>query len=280
MTDDAGRLAPDTSVGRVGLTVADLDTVTEFYESVVGLVVHEREGDHAILGDGDTPLLDLREAANEPERPRKAAGLFHTAVRVPDRSALGDALGRIESSWRLSGAADHLVSEALYTRDPEGNGVEIYRDRPRSAWTEAADGGVEMATEPLDTDAIRAAAGGDEAVPADTDIGHVHLEVTDLDAARAFYADTLGMAVRATYDGADFLAAGDYHHHVGVNVWNNRSEPASGRGLAWFELVLPDAASLTAARDRLDGAGYAVSERSDGALTVTDPDGITVRLRA
>jgi len=278
MTDDAGKLPSETRVGRVALTVADLADVTEFYDSVVGLAVHERDADRAVLGDGETALLELTQAAPASERPRAAAGLFHTAIRVPDRGALGDALRRIESSWRLSGAADHRVSEALYCRDPEGNGVEIYRDRPKSAWVETDAGEVNMPTEPLDTDAIRAEATDDDAVPPGTDIGHVHLEVTDLDAARAFYADALGMTVRATYDGADFLAAGDYHHHVGVNVWNNRSEPSSGRGLAWFELVLPDADSLAAARDRLADAGYAVSAAPED-LTVTDPDSITLRLR-
>lgn len=279
MTAPADRLPPETGVGRVALTVEDLDAVTDFYESVVGLAVHEHAGGRAVLGDGETPLLELTRAATASERPRAAAGLFHTAIRVPDREALGDGLRRIGSSWRLSGAADHLVSEALYCRDPGGNGVEVYRDRPRSAWGEADNGGVEMATEPLDTDAIREVAGGDDAAPAGTDVGHVHLEVTDLDAAREFYADALGMTVRATYDGALFLAAGDYHHHVGVNVWNNRSAPVSGRGLAWFELVVPDAASLAAARDRLDDAGYAVADTADGAA-VTDTDGVTVRLRA
>lgn len=279
MTDDAGILPPETRVGRVALTVADLDAVAEFYQSVAGLAVHERDGVHAILGDGATPLLELRETATASERPRAAAGLFHTAIRVPSRGALGDALRRIESSWRLSGAADHRVSEALYFQDPEGNGVEIYHDRPRSAWGETAAGEIEMATEPLATDALREAAAGEEEAPTGTDIGHVHLEVTDLAAARAFYADALGMTVRATYDGADFLAAGDYHHHVGINVWNGRSESASGRGLAWFELVLPDDESLATLRGRLDDAGYAVEGTSEKA-TVTDPDGITLRLRA
>jgi catechol 2,3-dioxygenase len=136
-----------------------------------------------------------------------------------------------------------------------------------------------MATDPLDAEGVRASAAGDDAVPRGTDVGHVHLEVTDLDTAREFYTEGLGMTVRTTFDGAVFLAAGDYHHHIGANVWNGRSAPASGRGLRWYELVVPDADALAATRGRLDAAGYPVDATDEGA-TVTDPDGITIRLRA
>jgi len=277
MDDDL--IPPETGVGRVALTVGDVRKVAEFYESVVGLAVHDTDGERAVLGDGETALLELREDRSAPERPRSAAGLFHTAFRVPSRAALGDALERLDDRGQRSGGSDHLVSEALYCHDPEGNGVEIYRDRPRSAWEETPDGGVRMATEPLDTAGLRQAATGEGAVPVGTDVGHVHLEVTDLDAARAFYADALGMTVRTTYDGALFLAAGEYHHHVGANVWNRRSEPASGRGLAWVELRLPTDAAVTAARERLERAGYAVEATADG-VRVADPDGIDLRLRS
>jgi catechol 2,3-dioxygenase len=277
MTGANGRLPPETSVGRVALTVNDGTDVAEFYEAVVGLTVHERGGDRTVLGDGETPLLVLVEDSTASARPRPAAGLFHTAFRVPSRAALGAALERVEDVQGLDGAADHRVSEALYLRDPEGNGVEIYRDRPATDWTETADGEVRMTTEPLDIDGVRAAAAGGRTAPVGTDVGHVHLEVTDLSAARAFYADALGMCVRTTADGALFLAAGDYHHHVGTNVWNGRTDPASGRGLAWFELVV-SASGLDAATERLTDAGYAVESTSEGA-TVTDPDGLGLRLR-
>jgi len=136
-----------------------------------------------------------------------------------------------------------------------------------------------MATEPLDTTGVRQAGTGSDAVPTGTDVGHVHLEVTALDEARAFYADALGMRVRTTYDGALFLAAGEYHHHVGANVWNGRSAPASGRGLEWFELRLPTDEAVAATRERLDRAGYAV-DVTDPGTRVTDPDGIELRLRS
>jgi len=276
---DGEPLPAETRAGRVALTVGDVREVTEFYDAVVGLAVHDRDSERAVLGDGETPLLELYEDGSAPGRPQSAAGLFHTAFRVPSRAALGDALERLDSRWQLSGASDHLVSEALYCQDPEGNGVEIYRDRPRSAWEETPDGAVRMATESLDTTGVRQAATGDDAVPSGTDVGHVHLEVTDLDEARAFYADALGMRVRTTDDGAVFLAADGYHHHVGANVWNGRSARADGRGLDWFELRLPTDEAVVAARGRLDRAGYAV-DVTDAGTRVTDPDGIDLRLRS
>ncbi|WP_418281986.1 VOC family protein [Halorubrum sp. DTA98] len=291
-------LPGSTRVGRVALRVADLDRVVSFYVDVVGLAVLERADDSVVLGVGDTPLLTLIDAPDAPDRGEHEAGLFHVAVRVPSRAALGRALDRFESRWRLTGASDHLVSEALYARDPEGNGVEVYRDRPRSAWPDAPDGRVAMDTLPLDREAVRAAASdadGTESDPADrsgeaadglpdgTDVGHVHLEATDLDAERSFYTDLVGLRIRQEFGSdATFLAAGDYHHHVGVNVWNRRRDPAGGGlGIAWYELVLPPNA-LADVRERLgrsDAAVEAVDGDSD-AFETHDPSGIRVRFRA
>jgi catechol 2,3-dioxygenase len=265
-------------VGRVALTVTDIAAVADFYESVVGLDVLTERDDRVVLGAGDRPLLVLESDPEAPERPREAAGLFHTAVRVPDRAALADALARIESEWTLAGASDHRVSEALYLWDPEDNGVELYCDRPREE-RPTADGRVQMDTLPLDRDALAEAASGADGVPVDTDLGHVHLEVTSLDDARSFYVDALGLGVRQEHNGALFVAAGDYHHHVGLNTWNGRSDPASGRGLAWVELTVSDDDALAATRERLVGAGVAVADTDDG-IAVSDPDGIGVRVVA
>jgi catechol 2,3-dioxygenase len=329
MTDDSpadvpadDRLPAETRIGRVALRVADLDETTAFYRDVVGLAVLDRDGDEALLGVGDmegdataapdaTPLLRLRRDPGRPERAPTDAGLFHTALRVPSRAALGDALRRVRDRWRLDGASDHLVSEALYLDDPEGNGVEICRDRPREEWPIAADGTVRMATEPLDLESVAAAAGdahsgpgdahadaGDayadvsddpdsvtaDRVPPGTDVGHVHLEVTSLSAFEAVYVDGLGFEVGMTGPEVRFVAAGGYHHHLGANTWRGRTTPAAGRGLAWFEVVVPDAAALDAVRARLDGVAsdgdveFAVAER-DEAIAVTDADGIEVRVR-
>ncbi|MFC7177171.1 VOC family protein [Halosegnis marinus] len=280
MDDD---LPAGTRVGRVTLAVADLDRLADFYERVVGLELRERSDDRALLGaeTGD-PFLELR-ASDRPERGDDETGLFHVAFRVPDRTALGAAVERIERRWLLDGASDHLVSEALYFRDPEGNGIEVYRDRPRGEWPRTDDGGVEMDSLPLDTDALRADGDGAATVPDGTDVGHVHLEVSDVPAARDFYVGALGFGVRDEWvrDGAPealFVAAGDYHHHVGLNTWYGCTEPATGLGLAVFELVLPDADALAAAEERLRAAGYD-PERDDGGVTVADPDGIRLWLR-
>jgi catechol 2,3-dioxygenase len=265
--------------GRIGLRVGSVDRVAPFYRDVVGLDVDRRDPG-AVLSAGDAPLVVLDEDPGVPPRPDDAAGLFHLALRVPTRAALGDVLARVDASdVTLAGASDHLVSEALYLRDPEGNGVEVYRDRPRAEWT-FSDGRVEMDTLRLDLDPIRAAATGADRLPTGTDLGHIHLEVTSLAGARAFYVDALGLNVRTeSYRGALFLAAGDYHHHVGLNTWNDRRSPAGGsRGVEWFEFVLPDRVTEAALRDSLVGDGYAV-EGSAYTVTVTDPDGIDVRFR-
>ncbi|QCC49033.1 VOC family protein [Halobellus limi] len=276
---DSPSLPPETRLGRTALSVHDLDAVTEFYRTVVGLAVLARDDGTATLGVDGTPLLVLRRDADAPPRGRDQAGLFHNAFRLPSRAALGAALERISDGWTLDGASDHDVSEALYLSDPEGNGVEIYRDRPRAEWPRTADGGVEMATRPLDLDDIAAESNGGSTAPEGTTLGHVHLEVTSVPTARDFYVETLGFEVRMDAGAALFVAAGGYHHHLGLNAWNGRSSPAGGRGLAWFEVLVPDDAAVRAVRERLAGADVAVAER-DGGIEFEAPDGVTVRLRA
>jgi len=299
MTDGTGRdavatdsteLPADTHVGRVGLRVGSIDRMAAYYEDAIGLA-GERDGDRLVLGPTpDEPRLVLESAPDAPPRPRAAAGLFHVAIRVPDRTALGDAVTRLRSAGApLSGASDHLVSEALYLRDPEGNGLELYRDRPREGWPTTPDGGVGMDTLPLDLADLEAAGTGEhvDALPAGTDVGHVHLEVTDLPRAVRCYRDGLGLVLRARYGAqAAFLAAGGYHHHVGLNTWNGRTGPAgTTRGLAWWELALPDGAARAAVVERLSAAGFGVTDGADveaieggGGVVVTDPDGIRCRL--
>lgn len=273
----AGALPESAHIGRVGLRVHSLAETIPFYRDVVGLSV-EREGARATLG-GSPPLIVLSEATGAPPRDPAEAGLFHVAVRVPTRASLADALARIRGSeFSLTGASDHLVSEALYLRDPEGNGVEIYRDRPREAWSTNAEGQVEMQTLPLDLDSLASDGTGGDQVPPGTDIGHIHLEVTSLERAEAFYVDDLGFRVRARYGAeASFLAAGDYHHHIGLNTWNNRDEPRSSDrcGLDWFEIVVP--AEFSQLQERLTSTGLPVTHEHEG-LTLQDPDGIGLRL--
>ena len=224
---------PKTDVGTVRLTVADLERSRDFYQRALGL--RATQGDRAglTLGTDDgTPLIELTGDPAAPPRPRRATGLFHLAVLLPSRRDLAIALRRLaDARVRLDGASDHLVSEALYLHDPDGNGIEIYRDRPRDEWPHL-NGSLEMATLPLDLDDLMTelppASAADATVPAGTRIGHVHLQVSDLDAAEAFYAGVLGFDVTVKgYAGALFVSAGGYHHHLGLNTWQSRGA-ASG----------------------------------------------------
>jgi len=280
------RLLPaGTRVGRVVLAVSDLDAHTDFFERVVGLTIHDRSNGRALLATGtggSESLLELH-ASDAPDRGDDETGLFHVAFRVPDRAALGAALERIEARWLLDGVSDHLVSEALYLRDPEGNGIEIYRDRKREAWPRDDDGTLEIASYRLDLDALRSASTGAATVPDGTDVGHVHLEVSSIAAARAVYVDALGFSVRDTWarNGtveALFVAAGDYHHHVGLNTWNDRTKPSTGRGLKWVELLVPDADTLDAVERRLANADTDHARQGE-TVRMRDADDIAFRLR-
>ena len=229
------------------LALADLEGATEFYERVIGLRRLDDSNGVVRLGtDGGAPILELEAAPDAPPRPPGTTGLFHFAILVPSRADLAAALRRVsDAGWRFTGASDHLVSEALYLRDPEHNGIEIYRDRPREEW--GYDGGeVRMATIPLDLDGVLADQGdADPAapMPAGTTMGHVHLNVSDLDSTEAFYAGDLGLDVTTrSYPGALFMSAGGYHHHIGANTWNGEGAPpppSGALGLRAFEIVSP-----------------------------------------
>ncbi|SIR72169.1 VOC family protein [Natronorubrum thiooxidans] len=272
-------LIPETArIGRTALVVTDLEAMIEFYQDVVGLAVQTRQETTATLGVDGTPLLVLEQDEDAPPRRREQAGLFHNAFTVPSHTALGSALERIRTHWQLDGASDHYVSEALYLTDPEDNGIEIYTDRPEAEWPRADDGTVQIGTVALDLDDIAAQSDGRTEAPPGTTVGHIHLEASSLEATRAFYVDTLGLTVQTEVRSAVFLAAGTYHHHLGVNTWNGRSQPAGGRGLAWFEFIVPDDSTLTTVRQRLEDATVAVDDAAAG-IELTDPDGITIRLR-
>jgi len=240
-------------IARVVLRVSDLHRSIDWYGRVAGLDLRERENGHAALGapDGGPVLLELREAERPGTAPRAAAGLFHTAFRYPTREALGALLRRaIEGGESLTGASDHAVSEALYLDDPDGIGVELYRDRPREKWPPPRPGDrVFMTTEPLDAEGVLAAAQGDlPDAAAGMDVGHVHLKVADVEQAVAFWTQEAGMELMARY-GADaaFLADGGYHHHIGANNWYSRGaalEPHDGPGLDKVVLVGTPARAL------------------------------------
>jgi catechol 2,3-dioxygenase len=276
---------PDTTLGVVRLDVADLDRAQDFYERVIGLRALDRSGDVVRLGpEGGAPAVELAARPGAPPRSAGTTGLFHMAILVPSRPELARSLRRAaEAGWPLTGASDHLVSEALYLPDPEGNGIEVYRDRPRQEWP-LDDGSPRMATLPLDLEGVigelpDAAPNG---MPADTRIGHVHLQVADLAAAEAFYHGLLGFDVTVrSYPGALFVSAGGYHHHIGLNTWAGEGAPPpepGSLGMRWFEVVLPSADELEQIAKRVDAAGMEARHEED-RLHLSDPSGNGVLLR-
>ncbi|GGH48624.1 VOC family protein [Frigidibacter albus] len=264
-------------IGHVALTVRDLDAVAAFYQRALGLDPLSQDGEIVRLGTGDRTLLELRrDPAARVSSPREA-GLFHTAFLLPARADLGRWLAHAaESGLRLQGASDHLVSEAVYLADPEGNGIEVYVDRPRAEWPMSA-GGLQMASDPMDHAGVLAAAGGSRwaGIPEGSVVGHVHLQVGALDAAEGFYGETLGMALTVRYRGANFFGAGGYHHHVGTNIWNSRGAGRRAPGTAGLaEVVLrADPAELAAIAVR---AGVV----PDGPVALQDPWGTAITVEA
>lgn len=282
-----GSIDPRATMGAVRLAVADLDRMRDFYRDAIGLTVLEPAAGTVRLGtDGRATLVELVGEPDAPPRPRGTSGLFHLAILVPSRADLARALQRVaDVGWRLSGASDHLVSEALYLSDPEGNGIELYRDRPRDQWP-VRDGVLQMDTLPLDLDGVLGELRREDAnaaMPAGTRIGHVHLNVGDLTAAEAFYSGALGFEVTVRgYPGALFVSAGGYHHHLGLNTWAGQGAPpppAGSRGLRQFEIRLSAPDHLAAEEDRLREAGFE-PVREDGRVRVTDPAGNGVVLVA
>jgi catechol 2,3-dioxygenase len=282
-----GVIHPDAHVGTVSLRVSDVARVAAFYEQVLGLrSLAEDDGRIRFRAPNGATLVELRgDTAAAPRDPR-SPGLFHLALLVPDRRELAMALARLAvNRWPLDGASDHLVSEALYLSDPEGNGIEIYRDRPREQWPEQ-DGSLAMATLPLDLESLQAELGDGHSVvaeaPAGTRMGHVHLQVSDLSLAEEFYVGVLGFEVTVRrYPGALFVSAGGYHHHLGLNTWHSAGSPPAppaSAGLRTFEVVLPNADELDRMLVRVRESGLDAEPEAGGQL-VRDPFGSGVLLR-
>jgi len=264
-------IAPATTVGAVHLTVAELARSLDYYRDAIGLEVLEEGDGEASLGAGGRELLQLVEEPGA--RPADGyTGLFHFALLVPERADLGAWLGHaVRDRVRLTGASDHFVSEALYLRDPDHHGIEIYVDRPREHW----EGQVErMGTWPLDLDDLLNAGGEREfaGLPAGTVMGHVHLRVADVADTVGFYRDLVGLDVTAQLgDQAVFLSAGGYHHHVGANTWESRGAPPAPDGTArlrQFTIVVPDEAERERVLERLDGT---LRDPSGNAFVLATP---------
>jgi catechol 2,3-dioxygenase len=278
------RLPDDTQLGRVVLQVASLDRSIAYYEQVLGLAVIERAGATATLGarGSHDVIVELRERHGAIPIPRRGRiGLYHFAVLLPDRASLARFVAHLGEIGAYAGMSDHLVSEAVYLTDPDGLGIEVYADRPRSTWQHEARQ-LTMATAPLDVpDLLREA--GDETwsgAPVGTRLGHVHLYVDDLDRAASFYHQALGFdKVVWNYPGALFLSAGGYHHHLGTNTWAKGSPVATdddARLVEW-QIVLPDADDVRSAAVSIKASGFETS-RDGNSVVVRDPWGTRVRL--
>jgi catechol 2,3-dioxygenase len=275
---------PDTlRLGPVHLSVSDLDRSIGYYERSLGLQLQRRGGDTAALGTGGEDLVVLVEQAGAQPGGRHA-GLYHFALLFPTREALARAVRRLaDTRTRIEGASDHGVSEAIYLRDPDDNGIELYADRPRDAWPAARTPGerFEMYTIALDMRSLLDSVAG-ETTRAQADpglqMGHVHLHVADIDRGLRFYRDVLGFEVMVNLGSAAFVSAGGYHHHLGFNVWLGKDvgpRPDGTAGLRYWVIVLRSAEDVAAVRGRAEAAGLPVEER-DGGFLVRDPWGTAV----
>jgi catechol 2,3-dioxygenase len=272
-------LSPNTRLGYVHLTVSDIKRSLAFYRHSLGMQLHWRKGNVAALGAGQVDLLVLTEQPGA-VKPGRHSGLYHFAILVPSRKDLARSIKNIiETETNVTGGADHLVSEALYLDDPDGNGIEIYRDRPRSTWKDE-NGQIKMAVDPLDYQGILSELetnNGDWSGPhPDTVLGHMHLHVAHLPESITFYEKVIGLDLMATMMGsAAFLSAGGYHHHLGINIWNGEGAPAppsNSTGLRYFTIKLADPGDLTALIERLNGAGALQQEHEEG-IFIQDPSG-------
>jgi catechol 2,3-dioxygenase len=270
-------------VGAIGLKVRDLDRLTAYYRDVLGLSVLDRRRDGATLGAGGVPFVHLEHAPDAKPDDTREAGLYHTAFLMPTRAELARWILHVaRNRVPLTGASDHGVSEAIYLDDPEGNGMEVYHDRPAETWRWNGND-VKMVTDPLDIeDIVREVEPGAafHSAPDGLRIGHVHLRVGDVARAETFYRDALGLDVTRRRHGATFMSSGRYHHHIAGNVWHSAGagpRDASRAGLSWVALEAGDAAAFDAAKTRLTQAGINLGD-IQGGIEAADPWGTRVRI--
>jgi catechol 2,3-dioxygenase len=270
-------------IGAIGLKVRDLGRVADYYRDVLGLTVLDRGKDAATLGAGRVALVHLEHRPDANPDDTRTAGLYHTAFLVPTRADLARWILHVaRNKTPLTGASDHAVSEAFYLDDPEGNGIEVYHDRPADSWEWTGEA-LKITTDPLDVEDILREVpptAGYDGAPDGLRIGHVHLRVGDVARAEAFYRDGLGLDVTRRRHGASFMSSGRYHHHIAGNVWHSAGAGARDEdraGLSWFSLEAADAAAFEAAKSRLAQAGAPLTATPTGIETA-DPWGTRLRI--
>ena len=274
---------PPLRIGRVRLRVRDLSRISEFYQRVLGLALIDQSADMVTLGTGTVPLLELSGDPSATPRNPCDAGLFHTAFLLPTRADLARWLAYADSlGVRLQGASDHIVSEAIYLADPEGNGIEVYSDRPVSQWRDTHEQ-IRMATEPLNiSDLMRARQGDWAGFPVGGTIGHVHLQVGDVGVAENFYSGILGFKIASRYPGASFFGSGGYHHHLAGNIWNSRQaepRPEGAAGLDLIEIIVRDPDLRSAILASAISAGINVNHQGN-TFVLHDPWGTVFVLKS
>ncbi|MCC5894659.1 MAG: VOC family protein [Alkalibacterium sp.] len=276
----------EMACGYAQLNVSHLDQMKEYYAEKIGLAILKEDELQVDLGikETGTVLIVLKKVATQ-ETGSLKAGLFHTAFLLPTRRDLGNCVfSLLNKDVPIGGASDHGYSEAIYLQDPEGNGIEIYRDKPRDEWTINEDGTIPGVTEEMDAEGVLQSRDEEPTgrLPEGTVIGHMHLSVSDLDETEAFYRETLGLSLKYTYGTqARFLAGGSYHHHIGINTWAGKGLPIRERedlGLSEFSINLSSKTALKKLTDQLSSRGYDIDAEAD-SLTLTDPNGIQVIVR-
>ncbi len=286
-TGEPSPIHPDTRIASLALKVADLPRSIHFYTEIIGMTVIHKTDSQALLGAGGQPILRLVEVRDARRQPPNTTGLYHAAILWPDRRSLAVKIAQLIDLQVRFGQSDHLVSEAFYLSDPDGNGLELYRDRPRSEWEWQSDA-VRMAVDPIDFDDFFSeidpsnSASSSPYAPPNTRLGHIHLRVADIALAEGFYHGLLGFDVTASMPDALFLSAGGYHHHLGVNTWESRGgKPPIGptAGLLEFTIALPFQSELERLVKLLVDSGVPV-ERQDSFALVHDPFQNLIRLES
>lgn len=281
------KIPDNTKIQSVDIRVNDLGRTLDFYNEFIGLKVIETAGNSVFLSaTGESPyILGLHGDKDAVKEPRGTTGLFHTAIRLPSRKELARVFLRLfERKVKFQGFSDHIVSEAIYLADPEGNGVELYADRPMEEWRYRM-GQVEMDTLPLNLNTITDELDDRDVwngIHEDTDIGHIHLNVSDLYKAQEVYSMVLGFNItNSTYQGALFFGAGGYHHHIGSNIWSSKNgKPAAenSAGLTGFTIKMPDKKYLETVKTRAEEAGVKIIPGTENGLTILDFDKNKIKL--
>lgn len=277
------QLHEQTQIGKVVLKVANLEKMIAFYTQVIGLSLIEKNQQTARLGMAEKILLELIKVENPLPLTRKT-GLFHVAFLLPTRKDLGNTLIHyLQSNAPIDGASDHGYSEALYLTDPEGNGIEVYRDKPKSEWDIREDGEIVGITKEMDAEGVVAAADSQQSsFPTGTIVGHVHLKVADLAQTETFYTQVVGLSLKNNFGNqAKFFAAGDYHHHIGSNTWMGKGVTLmadNDLGLAYYTFVLPDKEAFESLLTHLEKENVSLTLESSRRLALLDPNGIQVKM--